>query len=168
MNQTVDAMGFSNALDACFKIHQLNHAHWGEVTGGAVVLRDGRLRTRRLAHRTGDPACGQAAALTRWTSTIRNKRRTSGLEIRAFLAEHLPAGWPGGGALPPDEREAFAHRWRQILADRGLIAVSWAKEYGGAGLSVVEQVVLAEEFARAGAPEPPENDRFGIELSATR
>ena len=84
--------------------------------------------------------------------------------IRAFLAEHLPASWPGGGALAPDEREAFAHRWRQILADRGLIAVSWAKEYGGAGLSVVEQVVLAEEFARAGAPEPPENDRFGIEL----
>jgi len=84
--------------------------------------------------------------------------------IRAFLAEHLPATWPGGGALAPAEREAFAHRWRQILAAQGLVAVSWAKEYGGAGLSVLEQVVLAEEFARAGAPEPPENDRFGIEL----
>ena len=24
--------------------------------------------------------------------------------IRTFLAEHLPAGWSGGGALPPDER----------------------------------------------------------------
>ena len=42
--------------------------------------------------------------------------------------------------------------------------MSWPKEYGGAGLSVIEQVVLAEEFARAGAPEPAENDRFGIEL----
>lgn len=84
--------------------------------------------------------------------------------IRAFLAEHLPPNWPGGGALAPDEREAFAQQWRQILAERGLVAVSWAKQYGGAGLSVIEQVVLAEEFARAGAPEPPENDRFGIEL----
>src|SRR5829696_1958148 len=36
VNQTVDAMGFSTALDACFKIHQLNHAHWAEVTGGAL------------------------------------------------------------------------------------------------------------------------------------
>ena len=36
VNQTVDSMGFSTALDACFKIHQLNHAHWGEVTGGAL------------------------------------------------------------------------------------------------------------------------------------
>lgn len=84
--------------------------------------------------------------------------------IRMFLTEHLPQGWPGGGALAPEERETFAHRWRQILADRGLVAVSWPREYGGAGLSVIEQVVLAEEFARAGAPEPPENDRFGIEL----
>lgn len=36
VNQTVDAMGFSAALDGCFKIHQLNHAHWGEVTGGKL------------------------------------------------------------------------------------------------------------------------------------
>jgi len=36
VNQTVDAMGFSSALDACFKIHQLNHAHWAEITGGKL------------------------------------------------------------------------------------------------------------------------------------
>ncbi len=84
--------------------------------------------------------------------------------IRAFLEEQLPAGWSGGGALPPDERRSFAHRWRRALADRGLVAVSWPKEYGGAGLSVIEQVVLAEEFARAGAPEPLENDLLGIQL----
>jgi enoyl-CoA hydratase len=28
VNQTVDNMGFQNALAACFTIHQLNHAHW--------------------------------------------------------------------------------------------------------------------------------------------
>ncbi|MCV7110765.1 enoyl-CoA hydratase, partial [Mycolicibacterium setense] len=36
VNQTVDAMGFTTALDGCFKIHQLNHAHWAEVTGGKL------------------------------------------------------------------------------------------------------------------------------------
>ncbi len=50
------------------------------------------------------------------------------------------------------------------LADHGLVAVSWPKEYGGAGLSALEQVVLAEEFARAGAPLGAENDLLGIEL----
>lgn len=86
------------------------------------------------------------------------------MRIRALLAEHLPADWSGAGALPQDERRAFARRWRHTLSDRGLVAVSWPKEYGGAGLTAIEQVVLAEEFARAGAPEPAENDLLGIEL----
>ena len=31
VNQTVDNMGFYNSLQACFNLHQLNHAHWAEV-----------------------------------------------------------------------------------------------------------------------------------------
>ena len=34
VNQTVDNQGFFNALGASFTIHQLNHAHWAEVTKG--------------------------------------------------------------------------------------------------------------------------------------
>src|SRR5580700_3717672 len=31
VNQSVDNMGFYNALNACFTLHQVNHAHWAEV-----------------------------------------------------------------------------------------------------------------------------------------
>lgn len=31
VNQTVDNMGFHNALNSCFTLHELNHAHWAEV-----------------------------------------------------------------------------------------------------------------------------------------
>jgi enoyl-CoA hydratase len=31
VNQSVDNMGFYNALQACFTMHQLNHAHWAET-----------------------------------------------------------------------------------------------------------------------------------------
>jgi enoyl-CoA hydratase len=31
VNQSVDNMGFYNALNACFSLHQINHAHWAEV-----------------------------------------------------------------------------------------------------------------------------------------
>ncbi len=31
VNQTVDNMGFSTALNACFTIHELNHSHWAQV-----------------------------------------------------------------------------------------------------------------------------------------
>ncbi len=84
--------------------------------------------------------------------------------IRAFLTECLPTGWAGSGALPPEERDQVRQWWRKVLADRGLVAVSWPREYGGGGLSAVEQAVLAEEFARAGAPEREENDMLGIDL----
>lgn len=38
VNQTVDNMGFYNALNACFTLHELNHAHWAEVSGGRTAL----------------------------------------------------------------------------------------------------------------------------------
>jgi enoyl-CoA hydratase len=31
VNQSVDNMGFQNALAACFTLHQLNHSHWAEI-----------------------------------------------------------------------------------------------------------------------------------------
>jgi enoyl-CoA hydratase len=31
VNQTMDNMGFYNALQACFTLHQLNHSHWAEL-----------------------------------------------------------------------------------------------------------------------------------------
>ncbi len=31
VNQTQDNMGFHNALNACFTLHELNHSHWAQV-----------------------------------------------------------------------------------------------------------------------------------------
>ena len=85
-------------------------------------------------------------------------------EVRAFLGEQLPPDWGGLGALPAGQRHDFQTSWRETLARAGLLAVSWPAEYGGAGLSAIEQVVLSEEFERAGAPTGTENDGFGIGL----
>jgi enoyl-CoA hydratase len=38
VNQSVDAMGFTTALNACFTIHELNHAHWSEISGGKTPI----------------------------------------------------------------------------------------------------------------------------------
>jgi alkylation response protein AidB-like acyl-CoA dehydrogenase len=85
-------------------------------------------------------------------------------KIRAFLGEHLPAGWKGIGALPNDEARAWTDDWRVTLYENGLLAAAWPKEYGGGGLTPLEQVVLAEEFARAGVPMGGPNDAFSIQL----
>ncbi len=74
-------------------------------------------------------------------------------EIRAWLEENLPEGWfDEGFEMTPEERAAFNDAWPQKLFDGGWICASWPTEYGGKGLSILENVVLNEEFARAKAP----------------
>jgi alkylation response protein AidB-like acyl-CoA dehydrogenase len=74
-------------------------------------------------------------------------------EIRAWLEDNLPAGWfEPGFELTGKDRARFNDEWVRRLYDGGWICASWPAEYGGKGLSTMENVVLAEEFARARAP----------------
>src|SRR5690349_1432091 len=74
-------------------------------------------------------------------------------EIRAWLEEHLPAGWfDEGFEMTPEEKAEFNERWTKQLFEGGWICATWPQEYGGKGLSTMQGVVLAEEFARAKAP----------------
>jgi len=85
-------------------------------------------------------------------------------KVRAFLGEKLPAGFTGIGSLEGDALVEFATEWRATLYEAGYLAPGWPEEYGGAGLSALEQVILAEEFARAGVPTGGPNDVFGIQM----
>jgi len=74
-------------------------------------------------------------------------------EIRAWLEEHLPKGWGEPGfRMSPEEKKAFNRDWVRTLHQGRWICASWPTEYGGRGLSLIEQVVLNEEFARVDAP----------------
>ncbi len=82
--------------------------------------------------------------------------------IRTFLADSLPDGWAGLGAVPTAEVHDFLTQWRKTLNAERLLAPAWPTEYGGGGLGHLETVVLFEEFARTGAPTGGENDIFNI------
>jgi hypothetical protein len=76
------------------------------------------------------------------------------LEVRQWLQENLDeelAGQNNRGALSGAQLDTL-RRWNSKLADAGYAAISWPAEYGGRGAGVMEQVVLAEEMHRAGAP----------------
>jgi alkylation response protein AidB-like acyl-CoA dehydrogenase len=74
-------------------------------------------------------------------------------QIRAWLEDNLPKGWfEPGFELTGADRDRFNDEWVRKLYDGGWICAAWPAEYGGKGLSTMENVVLAEEFARAKAP----------------
>jgi alkylation response protein AidB-like acyl-CoA dehydrogenase len=86
-------------------------------------------------------------------------------EMREFIRTECPKGisrrglnamFGGGGwddiRLGTDEYRKLNAEWVKKLADRGWIAPAWPKEYGGAGMSVMEQFIFNQEIARAGAP----------------
>jgi alkylation response protein AidB-like acyl-CoA dehydrogenase len=85
-------------------------------------------------------------------------------KVQAFLTEKLPKNWGGTGQLQGEELEQFVAEWRVVLAEAGYLAPNWPVEYGGAGLTALEQVILAEEFARAGVPGGAPNDVFSIQM----
>jgi alkylation response protein AidB-like acyl-CoA dehydrogenase len=74
-------------------------------------------------------------------------------EIRSWLEANLPAGWfDEGFEMTPEQRARFNAGWPTKLYEGGWICATWPTEYGGKGLTTMQGVVLAEEFARARAP----------------
>jgi alkylation response protein AidB-like acyl-CoA dehydrogenase len=74
-------------------------------------------------------------------------------EIRTWLEDNLPDGWLDDGfEMTEEQRKRFNVEWPQKLFEGGWICATWPQEYGGKGLTTMQGVVLAEEFARARAP----------------
>jgi alkylation response protein AidB-like acyl-CoA dehydrogenase len=77
-------------------------------------------------------------------------------EARAWLVEQLEGDFAGvkGRGGPGDEHALFDERlaWEHHLGAHGWTCVGWPKEHGGRGLSLHQQVIWFEEYARAGGP----------------
>ena len=91
-------------------------------------------------------------------------------EVTSFVDANLPAyyknmhaagggdpggegGWQTDRFLGSDEAKGAAIAWEKALATKGWVAPHWPQEYGGAGMSSMEQFILKDVFARTGAPE---------------
>jgi len=73
-------------------------------------------------------------------------------ELRAWLAEAVPAHGPPPAAHDWPARRAYDTAWQRTLYDAGYAGINWPAEYGGRGASLGEQLVWYEEYARANAP----------------
>ncbi len=70
-------------------------------------------------------------------------------ELRQFLKRELPADWHGVShdAAWTDEGFRWGKHFARRLGERGWLTVSWPKEYGGLGLSVIHYLIFREEMA---------------------
>ncbi|MFP5256409.1 MAG: acyl-CoA dehydrogenase family protein [Acidimicrobiia bacterium] len=77
-------------------------------------------------------------------------------EVRTFLEESLAGDFAvvRGRGGPGDDDCLFEERlaWERHLAAHGWTCVAWPTEHGGRGLSLHQQVIYFEEYARARAP----------------
>ncbi|MES2869514.1 MAG: acyl-CoA dehydrogenase family protein [Pseudomonadota bacterium] len=77
-------------------------------------------------------------------------------QVANWMQQHLNGefsalrfrGGPGDEDFAPELRK----QWEQELAKGRWIGAGWATEHGGRGLSINQQVIFFEEYARAGGP----------------
>ena len=77
--------------------------------------------------------------------------------LRQWLQDNLPTGW-GTNVFEPVDLQAkilFLKEWSRKLYHAGYAGLSWPQAYGGAGATLMEQVLFNAEVARVKAPTPP-------------
>lgn len=87
-------------------------------------------------------------------------------EIRDWFAENLPQEWKTEQIrrLSEDDAAAALRKWQLKLGEAGWLGLSWPKEYGGLGATLMEQAIYLAEGHRADAPLPL--DWCGLRLLA--
>jgi alkylation response protein AidB-like acyl-CoA dehydrogenase len=77
-------------------------------------------------------------------------------DLREWLKNNLPAGWGTSAFKVPkgSERIQFLRDWQRKMYEGGYLGLSWPKEYGGRGASMIELAIFNEEMARVEAPGP--------------
>ena len=90
-------------------------------------------------------------------------------EVREFLAKETPPDWaqrsPSRRQLSSvDETRALRRHMAQKAAEKGWLAMTWPKEYGGSNTSHIKNMIFEEEVSYVGVPV---RDMLGISLCGT-
>ncbi|NYJ06658.1 acyl-CoA dehydrogenase family protein [Petropleomorpha daqingensis] len=75
--------------------------------------------------------------------------------VRSVLEQHadeLVHVAPGEQSPDPARHEADFRRTERVLAENGLVGVTWPREHGGQGGTLVQQAIVAQELSRARIP----------------
>jgi alkylation response protein AidB-like acyl-CoA dehydrogenase len=77
-------------------------------------------------------------------------------EVRQWLEQNLPDDLRGRAfaSSRADREEVRRLRgWQKTMCEAGYVGMDWPRQFGGRGASLVEQVILYQEMARAESPQ---------------
>src|SRR5918995_3333262 len=83
--------------------------------------------------------------------TLNQEEQSFRDEVRSWLEANHPGPAPEGN---DQARFEFERAWQGKLHAAGWAGISWPKEYGGRGATLIEQTIFSEEMARSKAPRP--------------
>ncbi len=76
--------------------------------------------------------------------------------VRAWLKTNIPSEWQtrvaASADVPRPEAYDLLRHWQGTLYKAGFVGLTWPKEYGGQGLTFLEEMILHQEMALAKAP----------------
>ena len=152
----------------CFYVDDVDAAAERMLEHGALVLDDTRANlgtdivflmdpdgVRIELMRGAPPTTGERRL------TMRDARHSGHRRRRAVPSRRRRGGWPStspastprcAGAAVPATRTSgstLACRWERELGRAGFIGLGWPVEHGGRGASLAQQIIWAEEYARA-------------------
>ena len=86
--------------------------------------------------------------------TLTTEQETFRERVRSWLKGNIPADWKrlGTTEVPRPEAYDFLRAWQHKLFDVGFIGLTWPKDYGGQGLTFMEEMILHQEMALQKAP----------------
>src|SRR5258705_1413710 len=74
-------------------------------------------------------------------------------EFRAWLSSNLPVEWTREtNSEDRTEYLQYLKDWQARLYEGGWAGISWPRQFGGRGATLMEQAIFQEELARANAP----------------
>jgi alkylation response protein AidB-like acyl-CoA dehydrogenase len=77
-------------------------------------------------------------------------------EVRDWLDKNLPRDWVArlrqSSDVPRPEAYEFLRGWQRRMYEGGFVGLTWPKDYGGRGLTFMEEMIFHEEMALHKAP----------------
>lgn len=75
--------------------------------------------------------------------------------VRGWLQANVPSPWtsPLKDAESKRAHLEYLRKWQRTLFDGGWAGISWPKEHGGRGVTIIQQSIFQEELALAWAPQ---------------